>query len=182
MVLAEADGSATEADALAAELAAVLAEDALRVARFDTAEGIAALWRWRDGVSIAVTAQLGGKLSEDVVVPLDRLAEAVTGTLEIGARHGLDACSWGHAGDGNLHSSFLLDSHDGEAIGRAHLACDELFELAAELGGSISGEHGIGWMKRGRLGLQWSPTAVDLHNRIKQTFDPKNLMNPGKKT
>ena len=62
------------------------------------------------------------------------------------------------------------------------LACDELFELAAELGGSISGEHGIGWMKRGRLGLQWSPTAVDLHNRIKQTFDPKNLMNPGKKT
>ncbi len=182
MVLAEADGSAAEADALAAELAAVLSEDALRVARFDTAEGIAALWRWRDGVSIAVTAHLGGKLSEDVVVPLDRLAEAVTGTLAIGARHGLDACSWGHAGDGNLHSSFLLDSHDGEAIGRAHVACDELFELAAELGGSISGEHGIGWMKRGRLGLQWSPTAVELHNRIKQTFDPKNLMNPGKKT
>src|SRR4029077_11222894 len=82
MVLAEADGSATEADALAAELAAVLAEDALRVARFDTAEGIAALWRWRDGVSIAVTAHLGGKLSEDVAVPLDRLGRGGTGKLQ----------------------------------------------------------------------------------------------------
>ena len=138
MVLAEADGRAAEAAAMADELAEVLAEEALDVFRFDDADQIAALWRWRDGVSIAVTALLGGKLSEDVVVPIDRLAEAVEGTLEIGARHGLDACSWGHAGDGNLHSSFMLDRGDTAAIERAARACDELFALAANLGGSIS--------------------------------------------
>src|SRR5205814_579960 len=66
------------------------------------------LWRWREGVSLAVVARRGGKLSEDVAVPLDRLADAVEETVAIGARHDLEACSWGHAGDGNLHSTFLL--------------------------------------------------------------------------
>ena len=77
MVLAEADGTAAEAAALAADLTEVLAEDALLVRRFDLSDDVEALWRWRDGVSIAATAYLGGKLSEDVVVPLDRLSEAV---------------------------------------------------------------------------------------------------------
>ncbi len=176
MVLAEAESPQT-----AEELTDVLAEGALAVNRFDGADEIAALWRWRDGVSIAVTAHLGGKLSEDVVVPLDRLGEAIDGTLAIGARHGLDACSWGHAGDGNLHSSFLIDRTDAEAIHRADAACEELFQLAVDLGGSISGEHGVGWVKRGHLGLQWSPAAVELHRSIKRAFDPQNLMNPGKK-
>ena len=116
------------------------------------------------------------------MVPLDRLAEAVDGTLAIGARHGLDSCSWGHAGDGNLHSSFLIDRTDADAVHRADAACEELFQLAVDLGGSISGEHGVGWVKRGHLGLQWSPAAVQLHRAIKAAFDPKNLLNPGKKT
>ena len=67
------------------------------------------LWAWRDGVSIAVAAQRGGKVSEDVVVPFDRLAEAIEATVEIGREHGLRACSWGHAGDGNIHATFLVD-------------------------------------------------------------------------
>ncbi len=182
MVIAEADGSEREALELAREVEDVLGEEALWRSRFETPVEIAALWRWRDGVSIAVTAHTGGKLSEDVVVPLDRLAEAVEGTLEIGRRHDLDACSWGHAGDGNLHSSFLVDRADHASVERAEQASEELFQLAADLGGSISGEHGVGWVKRGNLHRQWSPAAVDLHNRIKQTFDPKNLLNPGKKT
>ena len=182
MVLAEADGTESEAAVMADALADVLTEDALAVTRFGSPDEIAGLWRWRDGVSIAVTARMGGKLSEDVAVPLDRLAEAVTGTIEIGGRHGLDACSWGHAGDGNLHSSFLLDRSDSAAVKRAHQACDELFELAVGLGGTISGEHGVGWVKRGHLGLQWNAAALGLHHRVKQAFDPKNLMNPGKKT
>jgi FAD/FMN-containing dehydrogenase len=140
------------------------------------------LWRWRDGVSIAVTAQRGGKVSEDIVVPLDRLAEAIGETLAIGRSHELAACSWGHAGDGNLHSTFLVDPGDSGELDRARLAAEELFALAARLGGSISGEHGVGWVKRGQLAHQWTPAALALHAHIKALFDPKNLFNPGKKS
>ena len=181
MVLAEVDGSREEVARLAAETADVLGEDAIAVHVPADAAEIAALWRWRDGVSLSVQAQRGGKASEDIVVPLDRLAEAVAETLEIGRRHDLAACSWGHAGDGNLHSTFMLaPESDGERA-RAEAACEELFELALRLGGSISGEHGIGWVKRGQLARQWAPAAVALHEGVKRVFDPKGLFNPGKK-
>ena len=85
----------------------------------EAAAEIAALWRWRDGVSLAVQAERGGKVSEDIVVPFDRLAEAIDETLAIGARHDLAACSWGHAGDGNLHSTFLIDPADEDERPRA---------------------------------------------------------------
>jgi glycolate dehydrogenase FAD-linked subunit len=181
LVVAEADGSAAEAALLQAEVVEVLGEDALELNAPDERRAVADFWRWRDGVSIAVTAQLGGKVSEDIVVPLDRLAEAIEGTLDIGRRHGLDACSWGHAGDGNLHSTFLVDREDEATLGRAAQAAGELFGLATSLGGSISGEHGVGWVKRGQLARQWAPRAVELHEAIKRCFDPKGLLNPGKK-
>jgi FAD/FMN-containing dehydrogenase len=139
------------------------------------------VWRWREGVSIAVRAARGEKLSEDIAVPVDRLAEAIEGTLAIGQRHGLEACSWGHAGDGNLHSSFLLDPGDDAMRARAQAAARDLFALARELGGTASGEHGIGLLKRGELSAQWSPAAVEAHRAIKRALDPKGLFNPGKK-
>jgi glycolate oxidase subunit GlcD len=181
LVLAEADGSTEEAERLRLELVDVLADGSLAV-HAPSGEGtIADLWRWRDGVSLAVSAQRGGKVSEDIVVPLDRLREAIEETLEIGARHGLPACSWGHAGDGNLHSTFLVAPEDEPGLTRAAAAAGELFELAVRLGGSISGEHGMGWVKRGQLARQWSPPALALHAKIKRAFDPKGLLNPGKK-
>jgi glycolate oxidase subunit GlcD len=182
LVVAEADGSAEEAGRLRAEVIDALAEGALAVHAPTEPATIAALWRWREGVSIAVGAQRGGKVSEDIVVPLDRLREAIAETLEIGARHRLPACSWGHAGDGNLHSTFLVSPGDEAELVRAEAAADELFTLAARLGGSISGEHGMGWAKRGRLARQWPPRALALHAEIKRVFDPKGLLNPGKKT
>ncbi|MEX2194192.1 MAG: FAD-linked oxidase C-terminal domain-containing protein [Thermoleophilaceae bacterium] len=169
MVLAEADGSRAEAERLAEELREALAGGALAVLAPDPG----ALWRWRDGVSIAVGALRGGKVSEDVAVPVDRLREAIEGTLEIGRRHGLEACSWGHAGDGNLHSTFLLPR---EEAARAEAAAAELFELALALGGSISGEHGVGLVKRGQV-----RGPVRLHAAVKAALDPKGLLNPQKK-
>ena len=120
-------------------------------------------------------------MSEDIVVPVDRLAEAIDATTEIGARHGLRACSWGHAGDGNLHSTFMIrrDSVDDNAA--AERAAAELFELAIRLGGSISGEHGVGSQKVGMLESACGPTGYALHRGVKSLFDPTNLMNPGKK-
>ena len=182
MVLTEADGSADETASVAFELRDALTDGALAVHAPTAPADIAALWRWRDGVSIAVEAVHGGKVSEDIAVPLDRLAEAIDGTVEIGARHDLPACSWGHAGDGNLHSTYMIDPRRPAQIERAHAAAHDLFALAARLGGTISGEHGLGWVKRGHLDGQWTTATLGLHQAIKQTLDPKNLLNPGKKT
>ncbi len=182
MVLVDADGDELSVQALIAELAEVLGDGALGLYAPDTRQDIAQVWRWRDGVSLAVESELGGKVSEDVGVPLDRLEEMIVETREIGARHRLSACSWGHAGDGNLHSTFKIDPQDEAMIERAEQAAEELFVAAAAKGGTISGEHGVGWVKRGHLSLQWSPAAVDLHRAIKAVFDPHDLMNPGKKT
>jgi glycolate oxidase subunit GlcD len=181
MVLSEADGSAAEAERLQGELAEALGEGAVAI-HTPTAPGeVEELWRWRDGVSLAVSGLRGEKVSEDIVVPIDRLREAIDETLAIGERHELEACSWGHAGDGNLHSSFLVAPEDTAGIERARSAAEELFELALRLGGSVSGEHGIGWVKRGGLALQQSEPTRALHEQIKRAFDPKDLLNPGKK-
>lgn len=181
LVVAEADGTAEEAARLRDGLVDALAEGALGVRAPAAPNEISALWRWREGIAFAVIAQRGGKAGEDVVVPLDRLAEAVEETVAIGARHGLAACSWGHAGDGNVHANFLVDPSSGEDLARAARAAEEVFAMAVRLGGSVSGEHGLGWTKRGQLARQWSPRAVELHRALKAAFDPKGLLNPGKK-
>src|ERR1700727_768681 len=163
MVIAEADGSLAEAQRLRTELVEVLGEHALSLHAPADRRTIAELWRWRAGASIAITAQRGGKVSEDIVVPFERLAEAVAATREIGARHGLEACSWGHAGDGNLHSTFMIAPADPDQLRRAELAASELFALACELGGSVSGEHGLGLVKAGALRQQGPEPAGVLH-------------------
>ena len=181
MVIADADGTEAEAARVHEELTEVLSENALLLHAPTGAKEINALWRWRDGASLAVTAQRGGKVSEDIVVPVDRLREAIDGTVEIGRRHDLETCSWGHAGDGNLHSTFMIDPDDTSELERAEHAAEDLFALAVELRGSVSGEHGIGLVKNGQLARQWQPAAVAMHEAIKRTFDPKGLLNPGKK-
>ena len=129
-----------------------------------------------------MTAQRGGKVSEDIVVPVERLVDAVAATQEIGARHDLPACSWGHAGDGNLHSTFMIDRSDPAELERAErAAAGALRPRSRALSGSVSGEHGLGLVKSGALEGQWSAPALRLHEEIKALFDPKNLLNPGKK-
>ena len=181
MIITEADGAASEARRIAGELKEALAEDAVAVHAPEDAGDVAELWRWRAGAAFAILAQRGGAYSEDIAVPLDRLRDVARETLEIGERHDVVGLSFGHAGDGNIHSTFLFSPDDLDEARRADDACRDLFELALRLGGTISGEHGVGWLKRGQLEPQLGPAGYDLHNRIKQTFDPKNLLNPGKK-
>lgn len=175
MVIAEADGSVDEAQRTRDDLVAALSEDVLWI---DLPEA-ASLWRWRDGVSIAVTSARGGKVSEDIAVPLDSLAEAIQQTIEIGKRHGLPALSWGHAGDGNLHSTFLVTPDSAAQLAAAEQAAIDLFQLALRLEGAISGEHGIGIVKRSHA-VRGS-RIESLQHSIKAAFDPRGLLNPGKK-
>jgi glycolate oxidase subunit GlcD len=180
-VIAEADGSHDEAARVRADLIEVLGEDAGVVYAPETSEEISALWRWREGVTLRVQAHRGGKVSEDIAVPLERLGEAIEGSLAIGARLGLPAASWGHAGDGNLHTTYLIDRDAADDRRAAAEASDALFELALRLGGTISGEHGVGAIKRAWLERRLGPKAAELHAAVKHAFDPQNLLNPGKK-
>jgi glycolate oxidase subunit GlcD len=180
-VLAEADGSTDEAARIRADLLDVFGEDALALYAPESPQEIAALWRWRDGLALVVDAQRGGKASEDIAVPLDRLGEAIEASLEVGRSFGIPACSWGHAGDGNLHTTFLLAGDDDRELELAPKLSEALFELALRLGGTISGEHGVGFVKRNWLAKQLGPRAFELHVAVKRAFDPQNLLNPGKK-
>jgi glycolate dehydrogenase FAD-linked subunit len=181
MLIADADGSAEEAERTRSQLTEVMEQDALTMHAPGSPREIAELWRWRDGASLAVTAQRGGKVSEDIVVPADRLLEAVENTINIGERHRLPACSWGHAGDGNLHATFMVDPDVPDELIRAEHAAAELFDLAVELQGSVSGEHGLGRVKHQALARQWPPAALAMHDAIKRALDPKGLLNPGAK-
>jgi glycolate oxidase subunit GlcD len=180
-VITEADGSHDEAARVREETLEVLGEDARALHAPERPEEIAALWRWRDGVTLRVEAHRGGKASEDIAVPLDHLAEAIEESLALGARLGLDAASWGHAGDGNLHTTFLFEPDDPAQVDAAQEASEQLFEIALRFGGTISGEHGVGAVKRAWLERQLGARAYELHAAVKRAFDPQNLLNPGKK-
>jgi len=116
-----------------------------------------------------------------VVFPVERLAEGLERFEGIAQHHGLRSCAWGHGGEGNVHATVLVDPASERELDQAEAAVEELFALTVSLGGSITGEHGVGWLKRGRLAAQWPERALQLHEELKRAFDPKGLLNPGKK-
>ncbi len=180
-LLVEADGLQAEAEAARELIVEALSENAVAIHAPTDPGAAEAIWRWREGVAIAVAAVRGGKLSEDIAVPLDRLGDAIEESIALGVRHGVQTCSFGHAGDGNIHTIFLLDPSDPAEIERAEAAGHELFDIAGRLGGAVSGEHGVGRLKAGQLRRQWHPRAVEMHEAVKRAFDPKGLLNPGVK-
>jgi glycolate oxidase subunit GlcD len=189
-LLIELDGSRTDVERDRASLLDVLgarpgagadAAGAPAIEQFTDEAATAALWRWRDGFNGVVGAARGGKVSEDVAFPPERLGEGLVRFAEIAARHGLRGCAWGHGGEGNVHATVLVDPAQEAELDAAEAVGAELFELVWELGGSIAAEHGVGALKSGLLTGQWDARAVALHEEIKRAFDPKGLLNPGKK-
>ncbi len=176
-LIVELDGSAADVAAQRADLEESLGGEALAVQEPEAT----ALWRWRDGINGIVTGVRGAKVSEDVVFPLECLREGLERFAQIAERHGLRACAWGHGGEGNVHATVLVDPVSEPELDAAQAVGEELFALVVELGGSVAGEHGVGWLKRGRLAAQWQERALEVHEQIKRTFDPKGLLNPGKK-
>jgi len=181
LLIAESDGTESEAEALSQRLSEALSEEASFVRLIDDRQSVDELWRWRTGVSFAVSAQRGGKMSEDIAVPMGAFEETMNMISEVGKRYGLATCSWGHAGDANLHATFMLDASSDSQVAAATMASAELFARTLELGGTVSGEHGLGWVKRDQFDLQFSAESARLQRLIKSAFDPANLFNPGKK-
>jgi glycolate oxidase subunit GlcD len=177
-LLIDVDGTRSEVARQREELIEQLAGRALAIE--EPAERTA-LWRWRDGFNGVVTGARGAKVSEDVAFPLERLREGLEGFVEIAARNGLRSCAWGHAGEGNVHATVLVDPSAEDELDAAQAAGVELFALVGRLGGSIAAEHGVGRLKGGLLESQWDARAVELHEQIKHAFDPKGLLNPGVK-
>ncbi|MCA1060655.1 glycolate oxidase subunit GlcD [Rossellomorea aquimaris] len=117
---------------------------------------------------------------EDATVPRSEIAKMVKAINDIADRHGLKICTFGHAGDGNLHPTVATDARDHDEMERVEAAFEEIFAHAIDLGGTITGEHGVGMMKAPYLEWKLGPEGVGAMKMIKQSFDPNNIMNPNK--
>ena len=122
----------------------------------------------------------GGLIVDDVAVPRSRIAELVTGVEEIAERHGLLVGVVGHAGDGNLHPVIVVDRADPSSMDRGRLVFDEIMRLGLALGGTCTGEHGVGLLKRDWLAHELGPVGMRVHRALKAALDPAGILNPGK--
>ncbi|MFB7905323.1 FAD-binding oxidoreductase [Kitasatospora sp. NPDC056076] len=124
--------------------------------------------------------RLGTTMIDDVAVPRSRLAEMLNGVAAIAERHALTIGVVSHAGDGNTHPIVIFDAADPEQTARAQRSFDEIMALGLELGGTITGEHGVGLLKRDWLARELGPVGLDLQRQVKAVFDPLGILNPGK--
>jgi glycolate oxidase len=136
------------------------------------------IWETRRYLSVNLKAVHPMKLSEDVAVPRSRIPEMIARAKEIGVRQRLTVATYGHAGDGNLHCNVLYDRADERP--RVDVAVAEILRAAVDLGGTITGEHGVGLAKRDFLEYEQGRAVVDLQRRLKAVFDPLGILNPGK--
>ncbi len=153
---------------------------ATHVQTADTPEAAEELWAARKSAG-SVAAQLRtNNVSEDVAVPISKVPDLLTGISAIVRKHHLPFVIFGHAGDGNLHPKVMYDSADPDQVKRAGAAVDEIFRLTCKLGGTLTGEHGVGLSKAPFMTLEHDPVEMDVMGRIKKLFDPNNILNPNK--
>jgi len=138
------------------------------------------LRRARRSISGSLGRRRPNKLGEDISVPRSAIPEMIARIKQISANHNLPIVIFGHAGDGNLHPNILFDRRDEEEWQRVEAAVGDLFRAAVQVGGTLSGEHGVGLLKRPYLEMALGVTSVEMQKRIKQAWDPNNILNPGK--
>ena len=179
LLIVEVDGNAEELPR-AAEAVAVAArgKGLLELHVAATAPEIERLWAARKALSPALRTLSPNKINEDVVVPVSRLPELIVGLRTVSAKHAIPIVNFGHAGNGNIHVNLL--PRDAAEQERAERALPEVFECVIGLGGTLSGEHGIGLAKRDFLDQALDANALALMRAIKAQFDPDGILNPGK--
>ena len=181
VLLIEMDGSPESVAREAAAVEGLLREHGASETRWaQRAEDRDRLWEGRRGAYAACARLAPNVLVEDGVVPRDRLPEIVRRIREISARHGIKPALLFHAGDGNIHPNISYDERDREQTARVHAAGREMLRACVELGGSLSGEHGVGTEKRAAMPWLHSPRVLRLFRDLKRSFDPEGLANPGK--
>jgi glycolate oxidase subunit GlcD len=178
MVLVDVDGPPEVVARQAADLAAILGREGADPVEYahDPARA-ESLWRARRAAGPAVNRLAPGKLNEDIVVPLGRLGEMMARLRQVEAARPVTVAAFGHAGDGNLHVNVMYDLDQVEG---AHQAVGDIFAHTLALGGSLTGEHGVGIRKLGYVGAEMDPVALQMMRGVKSLFDPLNLLNPGK--
>jgi glycolate oxidase len=180
LLLIEVDGSQESVLAEAEKIKKiVLGHNALRCDLTQDLAEADRLWGARRTVSQATYNLNPVKIAEDVVVPRSAIPALIRALEEMGKKYGIPILSFGHAGDGNFHVSMMIQDTEDERQ-KAEEAVEELFAETIRLGGTLSGEHGIGLSKAPYLGMELSDLAILTMKKIKQLFDPNNIMNPGK--
>jgi D-lactate dehydrogenase len=155
-------------------------EGLLNLATAKTKDEAAALWATRKALSPALRNIAPNKLNEDVVVPVSRIPDLIDGLEKLSREYGIPIVNFGHAGNGNIHVNLLYDSQDPQQERNALPCVSKVFDLVLKLGGTLSGEHGIGIAKRDYINRAIDPVTLDLMRRIKRQFDPKGILNPEK--
>jgi glycolate oxidase len=140
----------------------------------------ASLWKARRSMSPALARKSPNKMGEDITVPRNAIPNVVQRLRAISAKHSLPIVIFGHAGDGNLHPNVLFDKRIPEQWHTAEQMVAEIFDASLAVGGTLSGEHGVGVLKRPYLERALGPVSIEIQRRIKQALDPLNILNPGK--
>lgn len=181
LLLMEFDGTTSEVKRqlrIAEQVCVREGATSVRVA--ETEEESERLWRARKAVSPALSTIKPSRFAEDVVVPISRIPDFVKEVRKVAKKYGLLIPIYGHVGDGNLHPTILFDERNAEEVRKAKMAVDEVVKIALNLGGALSGEHGIGLSKAKYFAWEHSVTEIELMRRLKRVFDPNNILNPGK--
>ena len=181
MLLIDSDGSLAAVESEAAQILELLNAGGARIARLakDDAES-AMYWKARSAGFAAIYSAARTVVAEDVTVPRDRLSDFMKKLDEISKKSGFAIVLIGHAGDGNIHPSVFTNSREKEDLDRLQDTLTAIFEAALEVGGTLSGEHGIGLEKKRLLAKALDPRAIDFMKKIKGILDPNNIMNPDK--
>ena len=138
------------------------------------------LWFARKNASQSITIYGSKKLNEDITVPRSVLPKLLSEIDKVSKKYGVKVPCFGHTGDGNVHTNVMVDGSDPKQVEIGHEAIEEIFKITVELGGTLSGEHGIGLSKAPFMHLAFSDAEMELFRSIKKAFDPNNILNPGK--